>query len=465
MLETIDHAVTDDRAPGGDVHPRDPAGAAAGECAQRRAAAQAHRRRVDSAAKSDAAIVITGQPGCFPAGLDVPRLLALDRDGLTAVFVDLWRAQRAIAHSRRCPVIFGITGHCPAGGTVLADPRRLPRDGAAASSARSQRSAGGPVSRAADPRRVQAAGGRSRGAVAHARRVDRSGDGVAHRIGRRALRRGAGGRRARSKWRASSARCRAKRCCDARAGARAISSSCSAIRVTRCCRNASSARWRAEMWFVAGDAGASAAGVREESSCRQAATVFAGRLTRPLDSNTLMAPVPPSTRRADVNASTGAGLAQDHVHRGLEHRARAAPSPLPLPWMMRTQRRLCASASARNSRNAALASSTRKPCRSQTSSTRYSPRLSLRRRRPARRAAERDLVAGIGDLAVARSLQAFDQHQGAIGGREARARPAACAWPRGTRARALDRLHVAHGLAKQHPLSGSVRLPLKLPPR
>jgi 3,2-trans-enoyl-CoA isomerase len=65
------------------------------------------------------AIVIAGQPGLFSAGLDVPGLLALDREGLTALFVDLWRAQRAIATST-VPIVFAITGHCPAGGTVLA---------------------------------------------------------------------------------------------------------------------------------------------------------------------------------------------------------------------------------------------------------------------------------------------------------------------------------------------------------
>jgi len=65
------------------------------------------------------AMVIAGQPGLFSAGLDVPGLLALDREGLTVMFVDLWRAQRAIATSS-VPIVFAITGHCPAGGTVLA---------------------------------------------------------------------------------------------------------------------------------------------------------------------------------------------------------------------------------------------------------------------------------------------------------------------------------------------------------
>jgi Delta3-Delta2-enoyl-CoA isomerase len=71
------------------------------------------------AAQGDSAIVITGQPGLFSAGLDVPSLLAMDREGIAALFVDLWRLQRAIA-TAPIPVVFAITGHCPAGGTVLA---------------------------------------------------------------------------------------------------------------------------------------------------------------------------------------------------------------------------------------------------------------------------------------------------------------------------------------------------------
>ncbi|MBC8026566.1 MAG: enoyl-CoA hydratase/isomerase family protein [Steroidobacteraceae bacterium] len=65
------------------------------------------------------ALVITGQPGVFSAGLDVRGMLELDRDGVAATFVELWRAGRAIACSTM-PVVFGLTGHSPAGGTVLA---------------------------------------------------------------------------------------------------------------------------------------------------------------------------------------------------------------------------------------------------------------------------------------------------------------------------------------------------------
>lgn len=71
------------------------------------------------AARDRDAIVITGQPGVFSAGLDVPAILAMDRPAMTQLFNTLWHAQHAVALSP-APVVFGITGHCPAGGTVLA---------------------------------------------------------------------------------------------------------------------------------------------------------------------------------------------------------------------------------------------------------------------------------------------------------------------------------------------------------
>ena len=72
-----------------------------------------------TAASQAAAIVVSGQPGMFSGGLDVRTMLTLDREALGATFAELWRAQRALAFSP-APVVFGITGHCPAGGTVLA---------------------------------------------------------------------------------------------------------------------------------------------------------------------------------------------------------------------------------------------------------------------------------------------------------------------------------------------------------
>ncbi len=71
------------------------------------------------AAANQGAIVITGQPGLFSAGLDVRGMLEWDREAINALFIELWRVQQAVAISP-VPVIFGITGHSPAGGTVLA---------------------------------------------------------------------------------------------------------------------------------------------------------------------------------------------------------------------------------------------------------------------------------------------------------------------------------------------------------
>ena len=74
---------------------------------------------VDGAAREVAALLITGRPGMFTAGLDVRAILELDRGGTNEMFIELWRVQRSISHSA-VPVIFGLTGHSPAGGTVLA---------------------------------------------------------------------------------------------------------------------------------------------------------------------------------------------------------------------------------------------------------------------------------------------------------------------------------------------------------
>jgi enoyl-CoA hydratase/carnithine racemase len=65
------------------------------------------------------AIVLSGAPGLFSAGLDVPTLLTLDRDGMAA----FWRQfQSLLGAIGRCPVptVAAITGHSPAGGAVLA---------------------------------------------------------------------------------------------------------------------------------------------------------------------------------------------------------------------------------------------------------------------------------------------------------------------------------------------------------
>ncbi|WP_422217464.1 enoyl-CoA hydratase/isomerase family protein, partial [Dokdonella sp.] len=63
-------------------------------------------------------IVLSGHPGMFSAGLDVPSLLQLDRPAMGAfwkVFIGLCEA---LARSP-IPIVAAITGHSPAGGAVL----------------------------------------------------------------------------------------------------------------------------------------------------------------------------------------------------------------------------------------------------------------------------------------------------------------------------------------------------------
>ncbi len=81
-----------------------------------RALAECH---ADVVADGAAAIVISGRPGLFSAGLDVPELLQLDRPQIHAFWVDFFALMNAVASSP-VPVVAAITGHSPAGGAVLA---------------------------------------------------------------------------------------------------------------------------------------------------------------------------------------------------------------------------------------------------------------------------------------------------------------------------------------------------------
>jgi enoyl-CoA hydratase/carnithine racemase len=65
------------------------------------------------------ALVLSGAPGMFCGGLDVPLLLTLDRPAIARTWRDLYAVMRALACSP-VPVAAAITGHGPAGGTVLA---------------------------------------------------------------------------------------------------------------------------------------------------------------------------------------------------------------------------------------------------------------------------------------------------------------------------------------------------------
>ena len=71
----------------------------------------------EEAQKADA-LVLSGRPGMFSAGLDVRSLLQLDKAGTEHFVRAFFGVMETIA---RCPVPIAsaITGHCPAGGTVL----------------------------------------------------------------------------------------------------------------------------------------------------------------------------------------------------------------------------------------------------------------------------------------------------------------------------------------------------------
>lgn len=65
------------------------------------------------------ALVISGGSGIFSAGLDVPTLLALDRDQMRAFWSEFFGLCGALARSP-VPIVAAISGHSPAGGAVLA---------------------------------------------------------------------------------------------------------------------------------------------------------------------------------------------------------------------------------------------------------------------------------------------------------------------------------------------------------
>lgn len=65
------------------------------------------------------ALVLSGAPGMFSAGLDLPRLLGVDRAGIAELWHGFYALLRSLAASP-VPIVAAITGHSPAGGAVLA---------------------------------------------------------------------------------------------------------------------------------------------------------------------------------------------------------------------------------------------------------------------------------------------------------------------------------------------------------
>ena len=77
------------------------------------------------------AVVVSGLPGMFSAGLDVPQLLPLGREEMITFWTDFSRLMKTIA-CMPVPTAFALTGHAPAGGIVMAlfgDYRVMPRGG------------------------------------------------------------------------------------------------------------------------------------------------------------------------------------------------------------------------------------------------------------------------------------------------------------------------------------------------
>ena len=109
MLETIDHGQIRELR-----FARPPANAF--DPAFIRTLDQAVRLAPDAGAR---ALIISGSPGMFTGGLDVPALIQLDRSGM----VDFWKSFFALlagVATSAVPVAAAITGHSPAAGAVLA---------------------------------------------------------------------------------------------------------------------------------------------------------------------------------------------------------------------------------------------------------------------------------------------------------------------------------------------------------
>lgn len=108
MIQIIDHGAVRE------VHlDRPPANALSPELIA------ALRAAVEEAPAAGArALVLSGSPRMFSGGLDIPHLIHLDRQAITAAWKDFYALMRGLAASP-IPIAAAITGHSPAGGAVI----------------------------------------------------------------------------------------------------------------------------------------------------------------------------------------------------------------------------------------------------------------------------------------------------------------------------------------------------------
>ena len=79
---------------------------------------EALEEAVSEAGRTARAIVLSGNPGMFSAGLDVPSLLALNKQDTERFVRSFFGLMETVARSP-VPIASALTGHSPAGGTVI----------------------------------------------------------------------------------------------------------------------------------------------------------------------------------------------------------------------------------------------------------------------------------------------------------------------------------------------------------
>ena len=81
---------------------------------------QALRKAIDDSVREGVrGIVLSGAPGLFSAGVDVPALLQRDRQGVLEYWREFFTLCGTLARAP-IPLVAAVTGHSPAGGAVLA---------------------------------------------------------------------------------------------------------------------------------------------------------------------------------------------------------------------------------------------------------------------------------------------------------------------------------------------------------